>query len=192
LTILKNMKDAVRRADNVIRGLLDFSAPRTLHTAPTSLNQAIQQALLLVRHELVKNQIEVRSELSESLPRVTLDEGKMEQVFVNLFINAAHAMPSGGTLTVRTRCGPASGQFHDGGTLIAEVEDTGPGIPEEKLAKVFDPFFTTKAPGKGTGLGLSVSKTIVEMHGARIDLRNRPEGGVRATLVFGVNGRAES
>ena len=101
---------------------------------------------------------------------------------MNLFVNAAHAMPRGGTLAVRTYARPAVPGA--GAEVVAEVDDTGDGVPEDALGKVFDPFFTTKPPGKGTGLGLSVTKTIVGLHGGTIDLANRPGGGVRVTLVL--------
>ena len=101
-----------------------------------------------------------------------------------------------GTLTVRTYSKQLTGMgssmgdrrsesFRVGETLIvAEIENTGPGIPEDQMQKIFEPFFTTKPTGKGTGIGLSVVKTIVDLHGATIDVRNLPEGGVRFTLMF--------
>lgn len=185
LSILKNMKDAVKRADGVIRGLLDFSAPSTLRTTPSDLNDAIRQALTLVRHHLVRHRVTLRMDLDETIPAVLLDMPKIQQVFVNLFLNAAQAMPDGGVLTVRTHTQTGNGSPD---AVIADVEDTGQGIPDDKLGKVFDPFFTTKPPGKGTGLGLSVSKTIVELHRASISLTNRTDGGARATLVFKIEG----
>jgi signal transduction histidine kinase len=123
----------------------------------------------------------------------------MEQVFINLFINALHAMPEGSVLTVITRrcCfdedlkqgGLNFPQFKPGDqVVIAEVQDTGEGISEELLPKVFDPFFTTKPVGVGTGLGLSVVKKIIDLHGGAIDIRNGPLGGVVVTLML----RAES
>jgi PAS domain S-box-containing protein len=195
--IIREMSDAVRRADGVIRELLDFSAPKRLELAETDLNQLIEQALQRVRGER-RGDVQVIREFQRDLPRVRLDLEKISQVFVNLLTNALHAMDNGGVLTVRTYAKQLTGvgsniadirseSFRVGETLVvAEIDDTGVGIPDDKLAKIFEPFFTTKPTGKGTGLGLSVVKTIVDLHGATIDLRNLPEGGARVTLMFRV------
>ena len=194
--VLGKMDNAVKRADRVIKGLLDFSAPSAIDLTPADLNPVVEESLLLVNHELVKAHVTVVKELGESLPPFKLDRQKMEQVFVNLFINAVHAMPAGGTLTVKTYAerltefGPdlerrKTDQFRIGETLVvAEVLDTGTGIPTEKLDRLFDPFFTTKPPGQGTGLGLSVARKILELHQGTIEISNRQEGGVRVTLTF--------
>jgi len=174
--ILEDMRAAVRKADVVVRGLLDFSVMRDLEIQPESLNRVIEESLRLVKHELDKGHVQLVQELDPDLPRVPLDRQKVEQVFVNVLLNAVQAMPSGGKLTVRTR--------RADGAVAAEVDDTGPGIPEEKLSRVFDPFFTTKPVGQGTGLGLTVVRRIVELHGGEITLSNRPGGGARATLIF--------
>ncbi len=195
--ILKEMSDAVNRADGVIRGLLDFSAPKQLELHRASLNVVINQALRLVRGEM-KGGCQIRRDLQGDLPMLALDTDKISQVFVNLLTNAVHAMDGGGTLTVRTFAKQLTGvgpnvadtrseSFRVGGTIVvAEIDDTGPGIPEDKLGKIFEPFYTTKPTGKGTGLGLSVVKTIIDLHGATIDLRNLHEGGARVTIMFQV------
>jgi PAS domain S-box-containing protein len=196
-TVIREISDAVERADGVIRELLDFSAPKNLTLAETDLNQLIEHSLQLVRGER-RGKVEIVRELQKNLPPLRLDSGKMNQVFVNLLTNALHAMENGGVLTVRTYSKQLTGvgsniadarseSFRVGETLIvAEIDDNGEGIPEDKLAKIFEPFFTTKPTGKGTGLGLSVVKTIVDLHGATIDLRNLPGGGARVTLMFRV------
>jgi PAS domain S-box-containing protein len=193
--ILHEMSDALTRADNVIRGLLDFSAPKQLEVRGEDLNAVINNALQLVRGEM-KNGTEIERELAPNLPLLKLDAGKMSQVFVNLFTNALHAMEEGGILGVRTYVKQLTGvgrnisdsraeSFRVGQNIVvAEIDDTGSGIPEDKLAKIFEPFFTTKPTGRGTGLGLSVVKTIVDLHGATIDIRNLHEAGVRVTLMF--------
>ena len=194
---LREMTDAVQRADGVIRGLLDFSAPKQLDVKRESLNAIIERALQLVRGE-IGARVEVLRELDPQLPPLPLDAVKISQVFVNLLTNALHAMGRSGTLTVRTYrkqltsvganiSGRSIESFRVGGTIVvAEIDDTGHGIPDEKIGKIFEPFFTTKATGVGTGLGLSVVKTIMDLHGATIDLRNLPEAGARATIMFQV------
>ena len=196
-TILHEMWDAVERADGVICGLLDFSAPKQLELAPTNLNRIIEHSLKLVRGEM-RGGFRLEMELQRDLPEVRVDAAKISQVFINLLANAIHAMPEGGVLTVRTYAKQLTGvganiadirseNFRVGETLaVAEIDDTGHGIAEDKLAKIFEPFFTTKPTGKGTGLGLSVVKTIVDLHGGTVDVRNLPDGGVRVTLMFRV------
>jgi PAS domain S-box-containing protein len=191
--VFRAMREAVLRADSIIRGLVDFSAERTLDASANSLNAMIERALLLVKHELMGAHVNADTELAGDLPRVRLDATKIQQVFVNLFMNAIHAMNDGGTLRVRTYQKAISGDEPSGladrfvrGTrvVVAEVDDTGHGIPPDKLAKVWDPFFTTKGTGRGTGLGLTVTRKIVELHGGAIRIANRPEGGARVTVVL--------
>jgi signal transduction histidine kinase len=202
--VLKEQRDAVLRATAIINELLEFSTPGELHTQPEDLNAIIERALGLAKYELTKRHVVVARELQPDLPALPLDRNKIEQVFVNVFINALHAMARGGTLTVRTYATPAkpnanadaaadaqgAGQDRIGASV--EVDDTGPGIPEEHLVRVFDPFFTTKAPGKGTGLGLSIVRQIVHMHGGTVDLANRAAGGARVTVRFFTTGAERS
>ncbi len=195
--ILKEMQDAVQRADSVILGLLDFSRPKQLEKKRENLNTLVGSALKLARVEM-KGAIKIVRELDPKLPALALDAEKIGHVLVNLLTNAIHAMEGGGTLTVRTYskqltgvgrniAGKESESFRVGQTIVVlEIDDTGHGVPEDKLGKIFEPFFTTKPTGKGTGLGLSVVKTIVDLHGGTIDLRNLPEAGARATLMFQV------
>lgn len=192
--VLKEMSDAVGRADAVIRGLLDFSVPSRLEMTPESLNSVIERSLVLVRGEL--KGVHIIRELQPDLPPIQMDRAKIEQVLINIFTNAAHAMPGGGTLRVHTCARQLTGvgenvadsrseMFHAGDTVVVmESEDTGCGIPEDKLAKIFDPFFTTKPTGKGTGLGLTVTRSIIDLHRGTIAIANRPEGGAKVTIMF--------
>ena len=192
--VLSSMEDAVQRADSVIRGLLDFASHRQLDLAVRPLSNIVEQALVLVKHDLDSRHIRVVTELDPNLPAIAVDNVRLEQVFINLFMNGIQAMPKGGNLTVRA----SVRRSVDTGTLLTkkyssdcrfiavQIEDTGEGIPLEALPKLFDPFFTTKPTGQGTGLGLSVSKSIIELHGGMIDLANRKEGGARATILFPV------
>ena len=194
--LLRDMTEAVERADKIIGGLLSYSRDhRALDLAPANLNVTLEKSLLLVRHELEKARIVVVKELDGSLPLVPLDEFKIQQVFVNLFTNALHAMDADGEIRVHTGVevlprGRSVGyrktdQYHPGERIVVvRVEDSGPGIPDANVGKVFDPFFTTKPTGQGTGLGLSVSRQIVEMHGGVIEIGNREIGGARVTLIF--------
>jgi len=192
---IDDMQNAIDRASSIIHGLLDFSREEKLVLEPVDLNQVIQRSLQLVRHELSRQGVEARTELADSLPEIDGDSDKLQQVFINLFMNALHAMKGEGVLTVRSSVepgkslptSPATGQpaFPGGDKVIViQVTDSGPGIPEDKLDKLFDPFFTTKPVGEGTGLGLSITHNIVELHQGLIRFSNRPEGGACATLVF--------
>ena len=152
--------------------------------------------MLFDLHAMNKQQIKLVTEFAPSLPPAAIEKSQIQQVFVNLVMNAIQAMSSGGTLTVRTsktrlvRSGHDEGsrssdQFFLGDTVVLiEIEDTGPGVPEENLAKIFDPFFTTKPTGIGTGLGLPVSKKIIELHGGTIHIGNRPGGGARVAVML--------
>jgi PAS domain S-box-containing protein len=194
--VLREMKEAIDRADSITRGLLDFAASRQLAVEPEDLSKVIDETLRLVRHELAKNNIVVTRQWGDKLPPVLIDRRQIQQVFVNIFVNAIHAMPSGGKLAVRTYAKQHTETSHFEGSrklssfwvgetvIVAEVDDSGTGIPEENLAKIFDPFFTTKPTGVGTGLGLPVSKKIIELHGGSLTIKNRREGGVRVSIVL--------
>jgi len=198
LGIIQDMRAAIRRADNIILGLLDFSAPRDLKLNEESINQVIEHALNLTRHQQMGTLVRVERQLAPDLPRVKVDVNKITQVLVNIFLNALQAMDGGGTLTVRSlaRAIQADEAAMDSGSrqaapfrpgetaVVVEVDDTGPGIPPDKLGRLFDPFFTTKPTGQGTGLGLSVTRRIVELHGGAIRIVNRPEGGARVIILF--------
>ena len=195
-TALTDAREAVVRADSVIRGLLDFSTATELTTAVHDVNEVVLRSLALVKHSFTKGHVFVVEELEEGLPPAVLDRNKIEQVLVNLMINAVDAMPDGGTLIVRTRKdrmvgGPevgirATDTFKVGQSVIAiEIEDTGTGIAENSKSRLFDPFYTTKPPGKGTGLGLAVCKSIVALHGGTVRVSNKEGGGgARATVVL--------
>jgi signal transduction histidine kinase len=196
--VMEEMSHAIKRADTIIAGLLEFSTPSKMDTKPDDINTIITRSLGLVKHELDKHHITVERKLAGNLPPVLVDRNKVEEVFVNVFTNAVHAMATGGTLTVRSYAktmdatkiqrdaGNRSGvRLRSGDSVVViEVDDTGHGIPEDKIQRVFDPFFTTKPTGIGTGLGLTVVRKILELHSGTIELANRREGGVRATIVL--------
>ena len=196
--LLKDMTEAVERADKIIGGMLNYSRDQALDLAAVDLHATIGQSLLLVKHELDQARIIVVKDLHESLPVLQLDEFKIQQVFVNLLTNAIHAIESDGeirlttsleTLTRGTYVGYRKGDRYVPGERVAiiRIEDSGPGIPQEHLRNIFDPFFTTKPTGRGTGFGLAVSRQILEMHGGTIDIGNRETGGARVTLTLKID-----
>jgi len=196
--VIHDIDDAVRRADTVIHGLLDFSRDKKLILKPGGINEVISSALHLVDHELRQRKITVELFLAEDLPKMALDQNRLQQVFINLIMNAAHAMERNGTLLIgselKTVCSAADfardreGILSLGQRVIqVEVADTGPGIREQDKAMIFDLFYTTKDVGEGTGLGLSVSHNIVSLHGGSIDIANRSEGGASVMMFFKLN-----
>ncbi len=195
LLALEDMREAVTRANKIVCGLLELSAAVVFETRLEDLNECLAHSLFILHYEIVANNVQVVEHFAEDLPLVAMDRNKMEQVFVNLFLNALQAMPQGGTLTVTTSevrwspdlaaKEPRFRHFEEGDNLlVTEVTDTGKGIPADVLPRVFDPFVTTKPAGMGTGLGLAVVKKIVGLHQGFIDIQNTPQGGARATLVL--------
>jgi hypothetical protein len=130
----------------------------------------------LVEHQFQKTGVGTAVHLADELPTVRGNSGKLQQVFLNLFINARDAMPNGGDLTVRS--------WAEGGFAHIEISDTGQGIPTENLARIYDPFFTTKGPKKGTGLGLSITYGIVHEHNGSIEVDSTLNQGTRFRLDF--------
>ncbi|HDN85609.1 MAG: hypothetical protein DRP68_04240 [Candidatus Omnitrophota bacterium] len=193
---LKYMEEAVVRADTIVKGLLDFSRISKLNIGKYNINSLIENCLLLMKHQFDRHHIQVVKELGGNIPEVDIDKSKIEQVFINIFMNAVHAMPEGGKLTIRSYVKSLNKdtlplQFEekekfnlDEEVVIVEIEDTGSGIPQELLNKVFDPFFTTKRTKGGTGLGLSIVRSIMDMHNGFIDIKNKSSGGVIVTLIF--------
>jgi len=136
----------------------------------------VEETLSLVAHPLKTARIQVVREFGDGLPAVRGSANKLQQVFLNLFLNARDAMPSGGMLEVRTTA-------HNGSVEV-EIVDTGAGIPRELIHRIFDPFFTTKASGRGTGLGLSVTYGIIKEHAGKIDVRSTPGKGTSFHVEF--------
>ena len=182
--ILDKIAKQTFRASEIVNSLLNFSRTSTTSLGDVSLNRVIQETLSLLEHQLQKSGIQVKTNLDAGLPPVHGNAGQLQQVFLNLFLNARDAMSAGGTLEVRT--------WAEGSGARAEVADTGHGIAPEHLHRIYDPFFTTKAVRKGTGLGLSVTYGIIQEHGGSIEVFNRPGGGAsfRIELPLAVPGPA--
>jgi len=168
--------DGLRRIERIVHNLLDFSRPREPRPEPTSLNHCISHVIELVDYRLTQREIRVILNLQPDGATVIADHFQMEQLLLNLVLNAITAMPEGGVLTLRTRTMASE--------VIAEVCDTGVGIPEGLRHRIFDPFFTTHELGKGTGLGLAVSRRIVQAHGGRIEVESTAGDGTTMRVVI--------
>jgi two-component system, NtrC family, sensor kinase len=174
--ILEKIARQTFRASEIVNSLLNFSRTSTSELVEVQLNRVIQETLSLLEHQLKKAGIEVRTKLDSNLEPVKGNPGKLQQVFLNLILNARDAMEPRGVLDVITRSGEKG--------VVVEVIDTGHGIAPEHLSRIYDPFFTTKSAKKGTGLGLSVTYGIIQEHGAAIEAISRPGEGTCFHLEF--------
>jgi PAS domain S-box-containing protein len=164
------------RASEIVNNLLNFSRTGAVEFTEVNLNSVVEETLSLMAHPLKTAHVRVTRNLQQELPPVLGSNNRLQQVFLNLFMNARDAMPSGGVVEVRTAS--------NNGTVEIEITDTGSGIPRENLHRIFDPFFTTKSSGRGTGLGLSVSYGIIKEHAGKVDVRSTPDKGTSFRLEF--------
>ena len=176
--LLEKTERQTFRAAKIVNGLLNLSRPGTASNerVEVDLNAVIMDVFSLLEHQFEVGSVKVRRELSPVPVNVLGIEHQLQQVFLNLFLNARDAMPSGGWLSVATRV--------DGDRVIAEIADTGSGIPSEQIARIYDPFFTTKAIGRGTGLGLSITYGIVREHDGTILCDSAVGQGTRFTMAL--------
>ncbi|MDD5505475.1 MAG: ATP-binding protein [Candidatus Omnitrophica bacterium] len=179
LETLSMIMDSAQRADGIVASLLDFSRGTKLELRPEDIHSILESCLNLVKAEL--KHVKVTRQIQEGLPKVPVDKNKLMQVFINLFMNAAHAMPENGELIIRCFLKKAEE------AIIVEIEDTGTGIPEENLKRIFDPFFTTKGPGKGTGLGLSVSQNIINLHKGLMEINSQVGKGTKVSVALKIS-----
>jgi len=164
------------RAGEIVSGLLDFARERTSKREPLAINDVIRQTMRLMRSQKPVKRVAIEEQLDGNLPTVNGDKNQLEQVLLNLSLNACEAMPDGGTLTIRT--------LAQDGNVLVKVTDTGQGIKKEHLDRIFEPFFSTKPVGKGTGLGLSVSYGIVQQHGGSLEVDSAEGAGTTFTIVL--------
>jgi PAS domain S-box-containing protein len=168
------------RASEIVNNLLNFSRTSGAEFSDVNLNRIIADTLALLEHQLKTARIKVVQELTDDLPLIHGNGGKLQQVFLNLFLNAKDAMPQGGTLSVRTA---------NGSGVSVAIRDTGSGIEPENLRRIYEPFFTTKNAGRdgerrGTGLGLAVSYGIIQEHAGKIHVESEPGKGTTFYLEF--------
>jgi len=186
--ILEKIARQTFRASEIVNSLLNFSRTSTSELTEVQLNKVIQETLSLLEHQLKKAGIEVRTTLDSHLDPVKGNPGKLQQVFLNLFLNARDAMEPRGVLEIITRAAERGTKGDNG--VVVEVIDTGHGIAPEHLSRIYDPFFTTKSAKKGTGLGLSVTYGIIQEHGGAIEAISRPGEGTCFHLEFPAIGKA--
>jgi PAS domain S-box-containing protein len=179
--ILEKIARQTFRASEIVKSLLNFSRNPAAELNDVQLNAVIGETLSLLDHQMRKAGVEVRTNLDPRLDLVRGNNGKLQQVFLNLFLNARDAMEPRGILEVVTR----TTQMRSGEPgVVVEVIDTGHGIHPEHLSRIYDPFFTTKSAKKGTGLGLSVTYGIIQEHGGSIEAISRPGEGTCFQLAF--------
>ena len=169
---LQLIDNEVHRCKRIVDGLLDFSRPKPVTKASTSIGDVIEHTLFLVKHHARFKKLRVETQLADYLPAIRANREQLVQVFMALLLNAVDAMDEQGTVTIRTRRGRGLRE-----AVVAEVIDQGVGIARAETSKIFEPFFTTKAPGRGTGLGLSICYGIIADHGGRIEVDSAPGAG---------------
>jgi two-component system NtrC family sensor kinase len=165
-----------KRVREIVRGLLDFARETPYVKKPIDINELIRQTLRLLGRRGAFQKVYTVEDLQEGIPAISADRNQLQQVIMNLALNACEAMPEGGTLMVATsRCDDR---------VVVKVTDTGCGIKPEQIDQIFEPFYTSKPVGKGTGLGLSVSYGILQQHGGTLEVESVPEMGSTFTITL--------
>jgi len=178
---LEVIVNETNRCKKIIKGLLDFARQSEPQKVLSHINEVIDKSIDLVSHQAGLQSIKIEKKIKPDLPKTMIDVGQIQQVFINILLNAIEAMPQGGILTVSSGI--------EGQMATVRFTDTGIGIPEENLPKILDPFFTTKKQGKGTGLGLSVSYGIVERHRGKLEVRSKVGKGTTFTVKLPIEER---
>ncbi len=176
---LDTIESETRRCNEIIGNLMQFSRQEKGEYSQILINDVVRKSMDIVDHQLSLNNVTIKSDLAENLPNITGNANQLQQVLMNLMINAQHAIgDGGGTVDVAT--------LRKGRSVFLTVSDTGPGVPEEVAAKIFEPFFTTKPAGEGTGLGLSVTYGIIQDHGGDILVTRADSGGAKFVIKLPV------
>lgn len=171
---------AANRAAGIIETLLRFARPSEGLVERVDVNSTVEDTLSLIGHQISLQSIEIAKRLAPGLPRVKGNKNQLQQVFMNIILNAYHAMPEGGRFAIESRLAPATHQEW----IEVRFTDTGCGIPAENLPRIFDPFFTTMPVGKGTGLGLAIAYSIVQQHGGAIRVESEVGKGSTFTVTL--------
>jgi signal transduction histidine kinase len=167
-------EEEIGRTQAIIRNLLEFSRESGVEIESVDVNELLERTVQLLHKYVETSRVRVVTELAD-IPPCAANANAMRQILLNLVTNAVQAMPEGGELRLRTER-PSTDRIR------LQVEDTGVGIPPDRLTRIFDPFYTTKAPGQGTGLGLSVVHSVVQRYGGEISVTSRPNHGTTFTI----------
>lgn len=193
---IKIIENASRKAGQMVSKLLSFARQGNFECVPLNLNDVVKDTMELIERMMMKRKVEIKLELDKDLLSIEGDSNQMEQVVMNLVVNAADAMPDGGVLTIATGIAvlkdatPIHPLLPSGKYATLKISDTGAGIPDEIRGKIFDPFFTTKGVGKGTGLGLAMVYGIVKEHKGVVNVLSRVGGGTTFEIYLPVSGKA--
>jgi two-component system NtrC family sensor kinase len=173
---LKKIVKETSRCKDIVRGLLDFARPKDPEMSQIDINQIVEKSLYIVEGQSLFQNIRIQKNFSPDLPRIIGDSAQLQQVFMNIILNAAEAMAGDGTLSITT-------VHNNGGEYIdIHFQDTGHGIQDEDLKRLFEPFFSTKEVGKGTGLGLAISYSIIQKHQGTIEVSSQNDQGATFTV----------
>lgn len=164
----------VSNLERIFHDLLDYSKPLEIHSEPQNINGVLDLALVQVSDDFDEMGVSLKREFAEELPRVNVDSGRLQQVFINILINARDAMKKGGTIFMQTK------KIAEKRMVCVEVADEGEGIAKNKLKRLFEPFYSTK--DRGTGLGLPIVKRIVEAHGGSVEVQSKRGKGTKVVV----------
>jgi signal transduction histidine kinase len=194
---LTEMEKAVRRANGIIQGMLNYAREDIMNLQRYCPNRLVEESVKFVQYELNRANVEIRFDMDGDIPQIQVDTQRMNQVLINLISNSIQAMKDGGVVTVTTRSGKMGKAERDEGlrdhlrlrsdetVVFISIRDTGPGVPPSKIHRIFEPFFTTKPTGQGTGLGLSVVDRIIQLHRGHIHVENVSDPtGLRTTIAL--------
>jgi signal transduction histidine kinase len=182
-TELEVISSEAQRCRKIVKSLLDFARQTQPMKKRQKLNPIIEESMYLTKKQAEFNEITVSTDLAKDLPEIYVDKEQIQQMLINLTLNAIEATEPGGSITYSSEYDPASDKAH------IHVTDTGSGIAPEDQDKIFDPFFTTRE--SGTGLGLSITHSIVEQHGGNIEMRSKPGKGTCFTITLPVEGKSK-
>ena len=177
---LKKIVKETSRCKDIVKGLLQFARPKDPEMIKTDINEILENSLSIMERQVLFQNINLERKYSTDLPKIVADSAQLQQVFMNIILNAAEAMDGNGTLTIKT-CLQGDGEH-----ISIEFTDTGHGIKEEDKMRLFEPFFTTKEVGKGTGLGLAISYSIIQKHEGTIKVTSQEEKGSTFTVILPV------